>query len=732
MLCWLRALADASAHLGVSVPKAIDRRFTALACEVNEAVTSSLVLEDVLLAVCERIAAALDVWECDLYEYYPESGAIVFSAWWSFDMDNDLGDMTVGTVASHADRPNYWPVLDEGKAVQFHSDDPTLDAGQQQVMETWGEKSTLTVPLINQGSVIGCLLLVEKRAVRRFTSADIELATMLTVPAAIAIANARMFRQQEEQSRQLDALLDSTRALTSLVDQDEMLNVVCHKTAEALGADECIIHEYDLATDALVFRAIFERANPDAVSDLIGMVYPLDEYPDDRAILCGDAAIEERLSDPALPEAVRASMDKWGQKSCLSVPLAFGGEPMGLLVLIELGRDRHFTPEEVELVRGLGEQASVAIHRAKLFRQQTEHNKRLVGLFETSRSLASELDAHQVLDRVRWEVADLLGLTDAAVQVRLRGDEGTYVSPAVALGSGESELGAEAGAPEGPPSKLARQAIAGLETVQGIVRGARRLVVPLVLNGRPEGYLDISGDGTRAFTPAESELVQILASQAAVAVENARLYQMVELQAITDGLTGLYNHRTFYEHLADEFARAQRYGVPLSLLMLDIDDFKRFNDTYGHQLGDAVLAAVGGVLRLQLRNSIDFAARYGGEEFAVLLPNTPHVGAKVVGERLNREVSKLLEEGDEAVAEDGAPPARPDGAAAVGERIRLAIEQALVTEGDVRELANVTVSVGVAVFPDTASSADELVQNADKALYLAKHLGKNRVEVFQV
>ncbi len=712
--------------LGVSVPKAIDRKFTALACEVNEAVTSSLVLEDVLLAVSERIAGALDVWECDLYEYYPESGSIVFSAWWCPDMENEAGDQQVGTIVAHADRPNYWPVLDEGKVLQFHIDDPTLDPEQRQLMEKWGEKSLLAVPLVNKGSVIGCVLLAEKRAVRKFTRVDVELARMLTVPAAIAITNARMYRHQEEHSRQLDALLDSLRALTSLVDQDEVLNVVCRKTAVALGSDECVIHEFDPAADALVFRAIHERSDPNAVSDLIGKVNPLDEYTNDRSILFEGTVLEERLSDPALPERVRADMEKWGEKSCLSVPLTFGDEPMGLLVLIETSRDRHFTPEEVDLVRGLGEQASVALHRTNLFREQEEHNKRLVGLFETSRSLVSQLDAHQVLDRVRWEVADLLGLNDAAVQVRLRAEHDSYVSPAVALGSGETELGANAGAPEGPPGKLARQAIAGLETVQGIVRGKSRLVVPLVLKGRSEGYLDISGAGARAFTPSECELVQILASQAAVAVENARLYQMIELQAITDGLTGLYNHRTFYERLAQEFARAQRYGVPLSLLMLDIDDFKRFNDTYGHPLGDDVLAAVGDVLRSQLRCNIDFAARYGGEEFAVLLPNTPRVGAEAVGERLSREVSKLLAEG----ADEAVPPARRDGAFVVGERIRLAVEAAMVASDDDRTPAHVTVSVGVAAYPDAASSSDELVQNADKALYLAKHLGKNRVEVF--
>jgi len=139
-----------------------------------------------------------------------------------------------------------------------------------------------------------------------------------------------------------------------------------------------------------------------------------------------------------------------------------------------------------------------------------------------------------------------------------------------------------------------------------------------------------------------------------------------------------------------------------------------------------VLAAVGDVLRSQLRNNIDFAARYGGEEFAVLLPNTPRVGAEAVGERLSREVSKLLAEG----ADEAVPPARRDGAFVVGERIRLAVEEAMVVSGKEGPPAHVTVSVGAAVYPDAASNADELVQNADKALYLAKHLGKNRVEVF--
>jgi diguanylate cyclase (GGDEF)-like protein len=247
-----------------------------------------------------------------------------------------------------------------------------------------------------------------------------------------------------------------------------------------------------------------------------------------------------------------------------------------------------------------------------------------------------------------------------------------------------------------------------------------RLAVPLVLGETAEGLLDVRLAGARHSGEEELGLLQILASQAAAALANAALYRRLEHQAITDGLTGLYNHRYFYERLTQEHARARRYDLPLSLLMIDIDDFKHFNDRFGHQIGDLVLVEVGGVLLTQLRRHIDLAARYGGEEFVVLLPNTSRDGAQVVGTRLVRAFAALA--GD-------TPPPNELGALDVGERIREAVECARVP-GVGHAHARITVSVGVACAPAATSSPDELVRNADKALYLAKHLGKNRVEVF--
>lgn len=165
---------------------------------------------------------------------------------------------------------------------------------------------------------------------------------------------------------------------------------------------------------------------------------------------------------------------------------------------------------------------------------------------------------------------------------------------------------------------------------------------------------------------------------------------MLEEMATHDGLTGLYNHREFQRLLQAELERSQRYKHPLSLLMLDIDHFKRVNDTYGHQSGDMVLRTLADQLRNGIRK-VDYAARYGGEEFAIVLPEMIASDALLVAERLRQSIA-----------------AQP-----------VTIEQG--------QIITITISIGVATFPDDADSKDKLIAAADKALYAAKAAGRNRV-----
>jgi diguanylate cyclase (GGDEF)-like protein len=195
----------------------------------------------------------------------------------------------------------------------------------------------------------------------------------------------------------------------------------------------------------------------------------------------------------------------------------------------------------------------------------------------------------------------------------------------------------------------------------------------------------------REFSTAERELFGYLAAQAAVSIENVGLHETVQRQAVTDELTGLFNHRRFQEAIESEAERARRFGQDMGLVMLDIDDFKKVNDNYGHQQGDRVLAEVARILRESSRE-IDAPARYGGEELAVVLPQTDIEGAYNLAERVRSGIA-------------GLELPLPDG------------------KGTVR----VTASLGVASLPHGEGEPRDLLARADAALYEAKRSGKNKV-----
>jgi diguanylate cyclase (GGDEF)-like protein len=234
---------------------------------------------------------------------------------------------------------------------------------------------------------------------------------------------------------------------------------------------------------------------------------------------------------------------------------------------------------------------------------------------------------------------------------------------------------------------LARLDRAGDAALDALVPGARNLViVPLSAGGQALGALVVEHPG-RIGPRIERRVVGMLerfAGHAALALRNAWLLEEIQHLAMTDSLTGIANRATFQAVLGQELSRTRREGGSVALALLDLDHFKRLNDSHGHQAGDEVLRRVAGVLD-ECSRGFDTPARYGGEEFAIVLPNTSHEEALVVAERLRQGV--------------------------VGAGIK----------------PSVTVSVGVACFPQDAGDGDELVRAADEALYVSKGAGRNRV-----
>ena len=215
--------------------------------------------------------------------------------------------------------------------------------------------------------------------------------------------------------------------------------------------------------------------------------------------------------------------------------------------------------------------------------------------------------------------------------------------------------------------------------------------LPLLIQNKLIGILVIVGRQDMLFRDRDELFWNSLSDQMATAMGNARLYQNAKVSSITDGLTGLYNRRHFQERLVAEESRSRRHRHPFSIIMLDIDHFKNYNDTCGHPTGDKALTIIARLIRAEVRD-IDIVARYGGEEFIVVLTETDKAGAWKVAERIRKKV-----------ADHKFPHAQ------------------------VQPDKRLTVSLGVACFPDDGDDAKDVVERADESLYQAKKLGRNRV-----
>jgi len=337
----------------------------------------------------------------------------------------------------------------------------------------------------------------------------------------------------------------------------------------------------------------------------------------------------------------------------------------------------------------------------KLYIKNDIANKELTALYEVARSLGSSLDIERILNLILEETRRVVKYHTGIIYL-WREEEQLLIPAAiqspyykqlqrVTVQMGEGIIGWAAKSGQATivyDSKSDKQ----LRNEPGVTQFLRSLlVVPLSADDRVIGVMVLGKREVDGFGESQMKLLTILGSQAAVATAKALLYKKIEQMAITDGLTKVYNHRFFYQRIEEETLRAKRYGKVFSLIMMDIDFFKRFNDTYGHKAGDKALANVARILKETTRN-VDLAARYGGEEFAVILPETDKDGAMAIADRIRRAIKNTPFEID---------PAKP--------------------------MVGVTVSIGVASFPEDASGYADLIEGADQALYQAKNTGKNKV-----
>ncbi|NOY54111.1 MAG: diguanylate cyclase [Deltaproteobacteria bacterium] len=406
-------------------------------------------------------------------------------------------------------------------------------------------------------------------------------------------------------------------------------------------------------------------------------------------------SVDGCASFPDLPGSGKEEIE-----SIYCFSLAAGEGERGILYFFRFQAGA-FSKEEIGLLRFFAEEAGSALSNAEAFLEKERQIRQLNILNEATLSLSSEPSLDFLFQKLT-DHAQFLLRSDASLLLLVEEDlqkiDRVYCAGDLAVES----IDLSGGVGETLSGVLLAQHVLNLqsedlaEKITDLPFPAEEfhhlLTVPIMHLEAFNGLLILLNGGKHGpFSPQDEDLILTYTFQTGLAIENARLQEYTRRLAITDGLTGLFNHREFQRRMEEEVRRCGRYGRCCSLLMLDIDHFKHFNDTYGHPVGDQVLSELAGILRKSTRE-MDAPARYGGEEFVVILPETEGEKAEIAAER-----------------------------------IRKAIEGMKISPPGGGTVLRITVSIGVAAYPEDAETREELIGHSDQALYIAKRSGRNRV-----
>ena len=582
---------------------------------------------------------------------------------------------------------------------------PELDLGARADGE-WTQSDDLLVPLYDKKrELMGVLDLYDPSDRQLPTLELVKSLEVFATHAAVAVENARQYEQLELATAalkaQLDlrhAVFDVSAALLSTLDEGELFAQIAALLKEIVDYDAMDIRLVDEEKHELYCG----YASDEYVEEMKGWRGPLDAGVSGWVVRHNEAQlVNDMLSDPR--GALVPGSEREAQASIIA-PLDVGGTAIGVLALNRMG-ERTFAAHELESAELFANLAAIAIQNARHYEELEHTSAQLEGqlllrhqLLDLSSTLLGTLDQTDVFREITTRLKTMVDYD--AVDIRLL-DEETRELVCIYARDTNAELYEEfrMSVDEGVGGWVVRNDQAQLvndmahdpRTVQ--VPGTEdeetqaSIVVPLHVRGKVTGALCLDRLDGRTFEEHELEPAMLFANLAAIAIQNARSYEAMERQAISDGLTGIHNYRHFHETLKAEVSRAGRYGETFCLLMMDLDHFKAVNDTVGHQKGDEVLRAVSDVLRSCSRES-DYLARYGGEEFVMILPRTGLDEATTLAERVRISVG-------------GIDSGRPD--------------------------LQVTVSIGVSTFPASGADSDGVLGAADAALLRAKNRGRDRV-----
>lgn len=471
-------------------------------------------------------------------------------------------------------------------------------------------------------------------------------------------------------------LLEIGRSLTGTLSLEELYEEVYRETSRVIEAAGFYIALYDEEDDVATVVFYADRGETREAS----ISY---RGSDSAVIRSGQGSIvDDRLEQESLLVIGDEASDV--TRSAISAPLRHTGRVIGA-ISAQSYRRKAYSPGDLELLQGIADIAAVATENARYVQELEKRRKEAERIEEIGRLLASSREWEDLLGQVTRAARELMEVGAASVwlregdSVRIAASDGHLALPAGTTFPWSDRLSETFQDSDQPliVKEISSSPILPA-SIRERVRSESALLVPLVAAGKPLGVLAVGHGAGREYTDDESHLLQRLASQAALALENAKLHADLEARSLTDPLTGLPNRRHLQMHLDRELAAAFR-GRRLSVVLFDLDNFKEYNDTLGHLAGDRVLREVGRILAEETR-AMNLAARFGGDEFISVLSDTDPEGAQLHATRVAARI---------ATAEELAPH-------------------------------EITVSFGLAHFTAGMKSVDDLIGAADDALYRQK------------
>ena len=551
----------------------------------------------------------------------------------------------------------------------------------------------LIAPLVHHDRVIGALS-AATREPREWTDGDVAFITTLATHAAIALTNAELFEQTEAKAAQLTVLQAASGRLNRATSVEAVGRALVEETRRIIDYHNARVYLIEMPDQVVPIAfegrvGAYEQVDLDLLRCRLGEGFTGWVAQHGEPLLINDANRDPRGQTIAGTDDIDESM--------LVVPMQYDEETVGVITLSKLGLDG-FDGDDLRLLAILADHAATALETARLLSRSQELALELRRMLDMSGELSESLDPRQVANLMAGHLARAMGVDECAISYWDRPSgrvESLGYFPPLRLDELEPYFEVD-GFPE-TLRVLERQVTVIIDAEDtradpaevGLLRrdGIRMLVMlPLVAKGQSIGLVELFSRAEVRWDAQRLEVARTMANEAAMALENARLYEDAKRRADRDPLTGFFNHRYLHERMGEEVVRSQRGKRPLSVIMLDLDDFKLVNDTFGHLFGDRVLTWAAELIKATLRAS-DVPARYGGDEFALILPDTDAADA-----------------------------------AHAAERILEAFRDRPFT-GEQRGPVPIAASIGVATFPADGRTATELIACADRRLYQVKRDG---------